>query len=363
VLCLTGTQAGREWSPFEIRRILKVVPTRTRGDAEQLLRFIAEVENIGGDQPFTPDLLAELGRLVPADKVVYNELDRVRRRNLFVVRWPDDETGQANLDPELIWRVLLEEHPLCLRQQEGHFDAIKLSDFLTQRELHRTWVYDNFFAPDVDYLITVAIPSPLWHTKTFLLSRSGGHDFTERDRHLLDLLQPHLTRLWLAAKTQRLLSSALAELDRVDEHDPRGVILLGLGGEIEFASPPSERLLREFFPAKGGRQLPLALSEWLESGETKPLIRRRGEWQLTVEQADGTLLLEERHERIELTAREREVLAWVARGKTNDEIARLLWLAPSTVGKHLENIYTKLGVSTRTAAVAHCFGLNDAEAF
>jgi DNA-binding CsgD family transcriptional regulator len=39
-----------------------------------------------------------------------------------------------------------------------------------------------------------------------------------------------------------------------------------------------------------------------------------------------------------------------------------LWLAPSTVGKHLENIYTKLGVSTRTAAVAHCFGLSDAEA-
>ena len=41
------------------------------GDAEQLLRFIAEAESIGGDQPFTPDLLAERGRLIPADDVTY----------------------------------------------------------------------------------------------------------------------------------------------------------------------------------------------------------------------------------------------------------------------------------------------------
>ena len=334
-----------------------------RGDAEQLLRFIAEAESIGGDQPFTPGLLVELGRLISADSVVYNELDRVRRRRILLVGRPDDEVDGFELDDETRWRVLLEEHPLCLRQQEGHFGAVKLSDFLTRRELHRTWVYDNFLAPfHTEYELEVPIPSPLWHTKTFLFGRSGGRDFTERDRLLLDLLQPHLARIWLAAKTHRLLSSALAELDRVDEHDPRGVILLGLGGEIEFASPPSERLLREFFPARSGEQLPAALAEWLESGDAKPLIRRRGEWQLRVEQADGALLLEERHERIELTTREREVLAWVARGKTNAEIARLLWLAPSTVGKHLENVYTKLGVSTRTAAVAHCFGLNDAEA-
>ncbi len=181
------------------------------------------------------------------------------------------------------------------------------------------------------------------------------------NRLLLNLLQPHLARFWLAGRTNRLLSSALAELDRVDEHDPRGVILLGLGGEVEFASPPTERLLREFFPARSGGRLPAALVEWLESNDAKPLIRRRGERRLTVQQADGALLFEERHEGIELTAREREVLAWVGRGKTNAEIARRLWVAPSTVGKHLENVYAKLGVSTRTAAVARCFGLIDAE--
>jgi DNA-binding CsgD family transcriptional regulator len=81
-----------------------------------------------------------------------------------------------------------------------------------------------------------------------------------------------------------------------------------------------------------------------------------------VKRADGDLLLEERQEEIVLTAREREVLGLVALGKTNAEIAGRLWLAPSTVRKHLENVYAKLGVSTRTAAVARFLGLVDAEA-
>jgi DNA-binding CsgD family transcriptional regulator len=56
------------------------------------------------------------------------------------------------------------------------------------------------------------------------------------------------------------------------------------------------------------------------------------------------------------------VLAWVARGKRNAEVAELLCLSPGTVRKHLENIYAKLGVNTRTAAVARFLGLLDAEA-
>lgn len=54
-----------------------------------------------------------------------------------------------------------------------------------------------------------------------------------------------------------------------------------------------------------------------------------------------------------LTGREAEVLSWVARGKTNREIARLLVISPHTVRKHLENIFEKLEVRTRTAAAAH----------
>jgi DNA-binding CsgD family transcriptional regulator len=53
-----------------------------------------------------------------------------------------------------------------------------------------------------------------------------------------------------------------------------------------------------------------------------------------------------------LTDREAEILQWVAGGKTNQEIAAILVVSAHTVRKHLENAYAKLGVHTRTAAVA-----------
>jgi DNA-binding CsgD family transcriptional regulator len=52
-----------------------------------------------------------------------------------------------------------------------------------------------------------------------------------------------------------------------------------------------------------------------------------------------------------LTAREREVLGWLAAGKTNRDIAEIIGAKPRTVEKHLERVYEKLGVETRTAAV------------
>jgi DNA-binding CsgD family transcriptional regulator len=53
-----------------------------------------------------------------------------------------------------------------------------------------------------------------------------------------------------------------------------------------------------------------------------------------------------------LTAREAEVLYWVAQGKINRDIADILGASPATVKKHLERIHGKLGVETRTAAAA-----------
>jgi ATP/maltotriose-dependent transcriptional regulator MalT len=53
-----------------------------------------------------------------------------------------------------------------------------------------------------------------------------------------------------------------------------------------------------------------------------------------------------------LSLREREVLAAVAAGKTNRQIADDLTISPHTVSRHLENIFTKLGVSSRAAATA-----------
>ena len=58
-----------------------------------------------------------------------------------------------------------------------------------------------------------------------------------------------------------------------------------------------------------------------------------------------------------LSGREREVLALVARGLSDQEIAQQLILSPHTVHRHVANIRTKLGCTTRSAAVAEAVGL------
>lgn len=53
---------------------------------------------------------------------------------------------------------------------------------------------------------------------------------------------------------------------------------------------------------------------------------------------------------IDLTPREREVLYWVSEGKTNGQIGLILNASSRTIQKHLEHIFQKLGVETRTSA-------------
>ena len=53
-----------------------------------------------------------------------------------------------------------------------------------------------------------------------------------------------------------------------------------------------------------------------------------------------------------LTAREVQVLSLVATGRTNREISSTLMISEHTVARHLQNIFSKLGVSSRTAATA-----------
>ncbi|WP_304503126.1 response regulator transcription factor [Agarivorans sp. Alg241-V36] len=65
-------------------------------------------------------------------------------------------------------------------------------------------------------------------------------------------------------------------------------------------------------------------------------------------------------QRFSLTERESEVVLWLARGKTNREIAQILDMSPRTVNKHLEAVFHKLAVENRTSATAVCLAhLND----
>ena len=56
-----------------------------------------------------------------------------------------------------------------------------------------------------------------------------------------------------------------------------------------------------------------------------------------------------------LSAREREVLAQLAAGRTNRQIAERLVVSPHTVARHIEHIYAKLGVANRAAATAYAY--------
>lgn len=58
----------------------------------------------------------------------------------------------------------------------------------------------------------------------------------------------------------------------------------------------------------------------------------------------------------QLTEREREVLRLLAGGETNRSIGRALHISEHTVARHVQNIFTKLGVSSRAAATAHAYG-------
>jgi DNA-binding CsgD family transcriptional regulator len=339
------------------------MPALTAADARKLLQFVAEAETLGGVEPFTGELLVELGRLIEADWVTYTEVDHVHRRLLVYLPRPGDEDDEGIENEPEEWE-LMKEHPVCRRwSADGRFRALRLSDVITRRDLHNNRFYDVALRPwGVEHELKARLQSPPWHAKTFMFARRLGRDFTERDRLVLDLLVPHFTHLWQAAKTRRLLATALDELEQAPEAEANGVILLGSGAHIEFASAAARRLLRTFFPVVTGGRLPSTVVAWLESGAGEPLCRRIDGHRLAVERSGDKLLLCEERVEPELTAREREVISWVARGKTNAEIAQLLWLAPSTVRKHLENVYAKLGVNTRTAAVARFLGLIDAEA-
>ena len=56
-----------------------------------------------------------------------------------------------------------------------------------------------------------------------------------------------------------------------------------------------------------------------------------------------------------MSAREQEVLAHLAAGRTNRQIAERLVVSPHTVARHIEHIYAKLGVANRTAATAYAY--------
>lgn len=74
------------------------------------------------------------------------------------------------------------------------------------------------------------------------------------------------------------------------------------------------------------------------------------DWLIIMREVSDVSVIEAMSLSLKLTAREAEVLYWVVKGKTNRDIGEIVGSSPATVKKHLERVYVKLGVETRTAA-------------
>jgi DNA-binding NarL/FixJ family response regulator len=246
---------------------------------------------------------------------------------------------------------LLQQHPVCSRRQRsGDWTTPHtVSDYLTQREFRRLPLWNEVYREaGVNYWLDMGLPVHHGHTRVFI-SVHGTRDFGDRERLLLRLLEPHLER---RARDVETVTAAVDALLAVEEacDEARDVVLAGAHGTIEFASPRSRALLAEYFGTKNGT-LPPPL---LRSGT---VVARAESRRLTVRVARvaGLIvaLLGEEDARVErLTPRQGEILRLVASGLTDAQIADRLGIATGTVNKHLEVVYERLDVHTRTAAAA-----------
>lgn len=186
---------------------------------------------------------------------------------------------------------------------------------------------------------------------------SGGVDYVVKPLRIPEVLARVATHVRNARAT-RLAREAV-------DVAGMGAVVLDLQGRIAWRSPQATRWLEAAFAAGP----PGAAAAWLAAvppgaGAARPLpdgnrllARHMGAGAFS--EAMLLLRLEPagapagvRGLSASLTPREAEVLSWLAKGKTNRDIADILGMSPRTVNKHLEHIYEKLGVETRTAAVA-----------
>jgi len=193
---------------------------------------------------------------------------------------------------------------------------------------------------------------------------AGGVDYVTKPIVLDELF----ARIRVHLANARAARSARLALDTAGRY----LLAADRTGAVLWCTPQAIRLLgAALAPQPGGLVLPAALRAWIAgadragesaapvpftAGDGAPLtltfLGRLGENELLFrlvagdDAGQGAAL----KERFGLTAREAEVLFWIARGKANRDIGEILSLSPRTVNKHLEQIYAKLGVENRASA-------------
>ena len=324
---------------------------------------------------FRTGILRLVREAVPCALVAYNELEPANSRGVALF-----EPAGAMIfdDPGALLARVGPSSPIVIRYartRDGR--AYKLSDFLTRDELHETPLWQEALGPlGVEYQMAFTLPSQPSVLVGITLN-DGDRDFGERDRTLLNLARPQLVQAHRNAQIHTEARARLAALDRGLEAAGHAAIMLRSDGRVRAASREAERMLEAGGlgrrPTARGR-LPADLERWVaerraagDPGANVPLVLTGDKERLLVRfvrrRAEGesdVLLLErsvdplsgESLRALGLSPRESEVLRLAALGSESEAIADEMSISRATVRKHFENVYRKLGVQSRGAAVA-----------
>lgn len=194
---------------------------------------------------------------------------------------------------------------------------------------------------------------------------SGGVDYLNKPINIDELR----ARIRVHLANARTAFSARVALDAAGRHllassgdgkilwaTPQATRLLGTGeGDEVLNAQVADRVI-EWFSTLAKKTAPAGESFHLRKGDpSSPQFVCLGTvgpdeflFRLIVSTSDNQDETLRQH--FGLTNRESEVLVWIARGKSNRDIGEILGLSPRTVNKHLEQVYTKLGVENRASA-------------
>ena len=196
---------------------------------------------------------------------------------------------------------------------------------------------------------------------------AGGVDYVTKPI----VVEEMIARIRVHLANARMTQSARAALDV----SGRYLLAVSRQGKVLWATPQAQKLLSATLTANADDEflLPEPMPQWLEQAQKGKAASKAAmaslpsneqlrlqymgklgpnEFLLRLAKDPSADTPAEFSSELGLTTREGEVLSWLSKGKNNRDIAQILGLSPRTVDKHLEQIYSKLGVENRTAAAA-----------
>src|SRR6266851_9462655 len=337
-------------------------------DVSALLDFLRTLYALRDLRTFCSHVISAVPKLVGSDITTYNEVNCESQQNATV---SDPPHALDFPDSHRIFNQHIPEHPLIGHYaRRGDPRVLKMSDFLTRRKFHSVGLYTDFYRRvGVEHQMALMLPATPPLVIGIALNR-GRPDFTERERLLLNLIRPHLVQAYENATAVTTMAEESAAGMNAMDHLGRAAIVLTRHGRVRLISAVADQLFTKYFGSRRTGGLPDCIKAWMEHQYSLlasmkppvPLIVNRGEERLIVRMlSDCDQVLLHLTEQVTaiclqalqaqgLTTREAEVLAWVAWGKTNSEVATILSVRLRTVKKHMERIFQKLGVESRTAA-------------